>query len=348
MAPQQQNAEIVRVTLENGAEGTASTFSGSSERAAGVVVSEVAALTDRVVGCDVTKRTALTETLLAGAGAGPWHAISNLDCAMWAAYANSIGQPLYQLLGHHQNRIPAQASIDAFDTLKQYLDITERAIELGYTAVKLHMSTHPDFDIELIKTLSKRYKDGRVRFMTDHEQQHSYDEAVRIGRTMGKGPFDWFEAPLPDTDIDAYAELNRAVDIDIIPAGNTVVGLENWRAALQRNAWSRLRFDVTNAGGITTAIKAMHLAQSMNVPAELQSYAFGPGQQLNLHVMLGISGCSWFEHPFPSERYDYPVNNPVVLEADGCIKASLETGLGIDIDWDGVEANAVATFDSLA
>ena len=79
---------------------------------------------------------------------------------------------------------------------------------------------------------------------------------------MSKGPFDWLEAPLPDTDLDAYVELNRAVDVDIIPAGNTVVGLENWRIGLERKAWSRLRFNAASAGGVTTAIKAMGLARA--------------------------------------------------------------------------------------
>ena len=99
---------------------------------------------------------------------------------------------------------------------------------------------------------------------------------------------------------------------------------------------------------MTTAIKAMGLACAMEVSTEIQSYGFGPGQQVNLHVMLGMSGCSWFEHPAPSERYDYPVRNPLVLDAHGCVGAADRPGLGVDMDWDDVEGNAVVTFDSAA
>ena len=217
---------------------------------------------------------------------------------------------------------------------------------MGYRAVKLHMKTDPDFDVELIGVISESYPDGKIRFMTDHEQQPTFDEALMVGTAMSKGPFDWFEAPLVDTDLEAYAELNRAVDVDIIPAGNTLVGLENWRTALECKAWSRLRFDATNAGGVTAAIKAMELARAMDVCAEIQSYAFGPGQHINLHVMLGMAGCTWFEHPVPSERLDYPVRNPLVLDNNGFVYSNERPGLGIDVDWDDVEAKAVLTFDS--
>ena len=140
---QQLNAEIVRVTLHNGAEGEASFFSGFKGRGAGVIVREIEAVADRVIGGDSARRAELTENLLADAGPGPWEAISMLDCAMWSAYAHAIGQPLYRLLSGYRERIPAQASVDAFDTVEEYLDITKRSVALGYRAVKLHMNDVP-------------------------------------------------------------------------------------------------------------------------------------------------------------------------------------------------------------
>ncbi|MBN35777.1 MAG: hypothetical protein CMM46_13585 [Rhodospirillaceae bacterium] len=348
MDPVRMNVEIVRVTLESGAEGVASNFTGYKGRSAGSIVREVEGLADRFTGSDAGRRAALTGQLLSEAGPGPRLAISLLDCAMWGAYAEGVGQPLYRLLGGYRERIPAQASVDAFDTIEEYLDIIRRSVALGYRSVKLHMKTDPDFDVELIRVVSEIYGDGKIRFMTDHEQQHTFDEALRIGEAMSTEPFDWFEAPLPDTDLDAYVELNHAVGVDIIPAGNLVVGLESWRGALERKAWSRLRFDALNGGGVTTAVKAMGLARAMEVPVEIQSYAFGPGQLVDLHIMLGMIGCTWFEHPVPSEHYDYPLRNPIALDAHGCVGASDRPGLGADMDWDDIEANAFATFDSAA
>jgi L-alanine-DL-glutamate epimerase-like enolase superfamily enzyme len=155
------------------------------------------------------------------------------------------------------------------------------------------------------------------------------------------------EAPLPDRDIEAYVELNKAISIDVLPAGNTLLGLKNWSEGLRREAWSRLRCDPTNAGGVTTVIKAIKLAQAMSVPVELQSFGFQPTQHANLHLMLGLEGCTWFEHPAPQEPYDYATHNPLMLDSQGCVGAAEGPGLGIDMDWEQIATDAFVTFDSM-
>jgi L-alanine-DL-glutamate epimerase-like enolase superfamily enzyme len=185
-----------------------------------------------------------------------------------------------------------------------------------------------------------------LRFMVDLEECYEFDDAVRLGEALDKLPFDWMEAPLPDHDIEAYVELNKAISIDVLPAGNTLVGLKNWTDGLRRRAWSRLRCDVTNAGGVTTVLKAMKLARSMSVPVELQSFGFQPTQHANLHLMLGLGGCTWFEHPAPQEPYDYAGCNPLMLDAKGCVGAAEGPGLGVDVEWQQIETDAFETFDS--
>ena len=348
MEPERMNAEIARVTLANGAEGAASSLSGWNGREAGWIARRIEPLADALLGADAARRSDATRALLAGAGAGPWEAVSMLDCAMWDAYARATGRPLWRLLGGRRERIPAYASTEAYLSIEEYLDATRRFVALGYRAVKFHMNTDPDFDLELVRIVTRTHGDGGIRFMTDQEQQQTFDEAARLGEAMSRGPFDWLEAPLPDEDLDAYVELNRAVGVDVLPAGNTLVGLDNWRVGLERKAWSRLRFDACNAGGITTAIEAVGLARAMGVPVEIQSFGFGPAQRTNLHVMLGLGGCTWFERPAPSAPWDYPVREPLALDAQGRVGAGEGPGLGADIDWRDVEANAVARFDSAA
>jgi L-alanine-DL-glutamate epimerase-like enolase superfamily enzyme len=183
--------------------------------------------------------------------------------------------------------------------------------------------------------------------MVDLEQCYTFDEAVRLGEALDKLPFDWMEAPLPDDDLDAYVELNKAVKIDVLPAGNTLVGMKNWTDGLRRKAWSRLRCDVTNAGGVTTVLKAIELAQAMHVPVELQSFGFQPEQHANLHLMLGLDGCTWFEHPAPHAPYDYATHNPLILDPQGCVSAAEGAGLGLDMDWERIETDAFVSFDSM-
>jgi len=47
--------------------------------------------------------------------------------------------------------------------------------------------------------------------------------------------------------------------------------------------------------------------------------------------MLGVNGCSYFEHPVPFEHFEYGCANPIRIEKDGCVSAPRGPGLGLDI-----------------
>ena len=148
--PTKRNIEIVRLTLVNGAEGVASCDRALAGTKAGGVVHDIRDIGAQVLGRSVLHRTSLTESLLADAGDGPWKGISLVDGAMWGAYACSEGRPLWQILGGHQECIEAYASTVANLTIKKYLDDVERYAALGYRAIKLHLNTDPDFDLDLV------------------------------------------------------------------------------------------------------------------------------------------------------------------------------------------------------
>ena len=99
---------------------------------------------------------------------------------------------------------------------------------------------------------------------------------------------------------------------------------------------------------MTAAVKAMGLARAMGVPVEIQSFGFQPAQRVNLHVMLGMGGCTWFERPEPHAPYDHGARNPLALDAQGGVRAGEDPGLGLEMDWAAIEAGAFAAFDSAA
>ena len=338
--------EILRLTLSNGVEGIACCDTASDAPASGDVVRSLRSLGERVIGKSVGDRVGITESLLAHADEGPWEGVSLLDGAMWDAYARSENLPLWKLLGARQSEISAYASTAAHLAIDDYVDDIARCAKLGFRAVKLHLNTDPAFDLELVRAVAEQYRDSGLRFMADLEECYAFDDAVRLGRVLDGLPFDWLEAPLPDTELAAYAELNRSVSIDVLPAGNTIVGVERWRGGLETGAWSRLRCDVTNGGGITTVMKGMALARDLGVATELQSFGFQPTQYANLHLMLGAGGCSYFEQPAPSAPYEYAARQPLAVNPLGRVAANAAAGLGIDMDWDTIAGDAFECFDS--
>ena len=205
---------------------------------------------------------------------------------MWDAFGRAVDLPLYRLLGGVRERIPAYASSPVFDTVEGYLDYCRLIQGLGYPAVKFHTQCDPAFDLAMTKAVSEAFGPSGLRFMVDLEQLYSFDDAVALGRALTDMPCDWLEAPLTDTDIDAYAALRHAVGVDVIAAGNTIVELGDMADAIERGAWSRLRCDPCNVGGIQVAMKAMALAEAHGhedraaelwLPAE-------PSHQLACHV----------------------------------------------------------------
>jgi L-alanine-DL-glutamate epimerase-like enolase superfamily enzyme len=341
---------IVRLTTRGGVEGAAGVLSGDFDddgddnphRFADTFRPVIGGL----IGKNVLQREAIAADMLAARSAPIPDPESLVEIAMWDAFARDADMPLYRLLGGARERIPAYASSPVFETVAGYLDYVRLIRGMGYPAVKFHTQCDLDFDLEMTSAVSDAFASTGLRFMVDLEQVYDYESAVTLGRALSDMPCDWLEAPLDDTAIDAYAELRRAVGVDIISAGNTVIELPAMADAITRGAWSRLRCDPCNVGGISAAMKAMALAGAHGLKTELQSYGYPLSQAANLHVMLGVAGCSYFEHPVPVEHYEYACANPIRIEADGCVSAPDGPGLGLDLDWNRIERDASLVIDT--
>jgi L-alanine-DL-glutamate epimerase-like enolase superfamily enzyme len=343
---------IVRLTTRGGVEGAAGVLSGDFydeqdyDEDPHSFADTFRPVIGGLIGRNVLQREAIAADILAARTAPIPDPESLVEIAMWDAVARDADMPLYRLLGGARERIPAYASSPVFETVERYLDYVRVIQGMGYPAVKFHTQCDPDFDLEMTSSVSAAFASTGLRFMVDLEQVYDYENALRLGRALSDMPCDWLEAPLDDTAIDAYAELRRAVGVDIISAGNTVIELPAMADAIVRGAWSRLRCDPCNVGGISAATKAMALACAHGLKTELQSYGYPLSQAANLHVMLGVAGCSYFEHPVPVEHYEYACANPIRIEADGCVSAPDGPGLGLDLDWNRIERDASLVIDT--
>ncbi len=350
--PSPLHYNIVRLTTRGGVEGAAGVLSGDfyDERDTDDdphgFADAFRPVIGGLIGQNVLRHEAIAVDLLAARSAPIPDPESLLEIAMWDAVARDADTPLYRLLGAARERIPAYASSPVFETVEGYLDYVRLIRGMGYPAVKFHTQCDPDFDLEMSSAVSAAFASTGLRFMVDLEQLYDYESAVRLGGALSDMPCDWLEAPLDDTAIDAYAELRRTVGVDIISAGNTVVELPAMADAIVRGAWSRLRCDPCNVGGISAARSAMALARAHGLTTELQSYGYPLSQAANLHVMLSVPGCSYFEHPVPIEHYEYACANPIRIEADGCVSAPDGPGLGLDLDWNRIERDASLVIDT--
>jgi L-alanine-DL-glutamate epimerase-like enolase superfamily enzyme len=270
-------------------------------------------------------------------------ALSALDIAMWDLAAKQVDLPLYRLLGGAAASIPAYASTPFLGTTDAYLEATAELRNRGFRGIKFHAWGEPERDLALLHAVREAYPDSETTFMLDAEQRYDRGGAARVARAMARLQCGWLEAPLDDHDLRGYQELRRKVDLPILCSGNWIWQLPSVLGAAQAGSWDALHFDVTVCGGITAGRKLAALAEASGLGIELQSWGHTLVQAANLHLALGCGRAEWFEYAVPAASHRAAVCNPIEVDERGLVHPPSGPGLGIELDWDRVRAQALAS-----
>lgn len=264
---------------------------------------------------------------------------SAIDIALWDLQAKAAGQPLYRYLGGNRDQIEAYASTPLLDSPQEYVEFVRTLQAEGHRTIKFHVWCDLERDLALLEAIDDAFGSD-LPFMIDLEERYSYDDALTIARRLESMNCIWLEAPLPDTDLNGYAELRQQTDTPILPAGNTLTSPELMQFGLDANAWDAMRTDVTYAGGFTAARSIAALAQQQGKSLELQSWGYTLSQAANLHLMLSIDNSRYFEQPVPYTSHEAG-SQTVIRTEDSQVQAPDGPGLGIEVDWPAVRKHAV-------
>lgn len=335
---------LVRVVDQDGYEGVGASPSYSTGRFDLSVFESLRVLTPRVLGKDELMREALWHELQDFALPVLPTAQSAIDVALWDLVARRAGLPLYQLLGGARTKLRAYASTPLMPDVAAYVALVEELADQGFGAVKFHAWCQPDRDLEMLRAVHLAHADRGLDLMHDAEQRYDRRSALRVARELEAMSFTWLEAPLPDVDLDGYAELRRRVRVPILPGGNTILDVCQLNDALKLEPWDAVRFDVTIAGGITPARRLASLADAWGLWTELQSWGYTLIQAANLHFGLAFANTGYFESPVPYEPYEFGGANPIRIDPDGFVSPPAGPGLGIEIDWEQIGAATAASF----
>ena len=269
-------------------------------------------------------------------------ATSLFDIAMHDGKAKSEDLPLYQVFGAARHNVSAYASSPLLPTDQAYVDYCHDMLKLGYRAIKIHPYCVFDDDVRLVKNLVEEFAEKETKFSLDVDGMYSFDQALRMGKTLDEVGWEFFEAPLPDTDLSGYKMLADALDLDVICGGNTLPHPQLIEFALEMGAWDRSRFDVTGIGGFTGASEVAELTKAHGKTCEVQSWGYTLTQAANLHFMLAHPHCTNFEQATPFERHDFGALQVIRPDANGCVRPSDLPGLGVEMDWDRIEPSVYA------
>lgn len=335
---------VVRIYTDDGVEGVAGVSNYTSHDYDRYTAETLRHIIPDLIGLNPLQREDVAHRLRPRVFPLSPGAMAVIDIALWDLIGQVAGLPVWQLLGGARDRILSYGSTPLLADVPSYLDFVDELIGQGYRAIKFHSWCDPLRDLELVRAVRKHHPGNDIAFMLDVENNYDRASALRVARELEELDFTWFEAPLPDHDIEGYCELTRRVRVPILPSGNWVQDLPSFANGLQKRAWTAARTDATICGGITTAQKVMAMAQAAGMQCEIMCWGFTLISAANLHLMLGCPNATYYEQPVPYEAYEYGMNDVLRTGEDGYVRAPSGPGLGVGVDW---KAMASATIHNV-
>ena len=339
---------VVRVRTDDGVEGVGATWNATSFEFDRYTAEAMRHLIPILIGKDPLEREAILHEMRPRVFPLPGGALAPIEVALFDLAAQQAGMPLYRFLGGTRDRLPAYASPPLLDDVPAYLDFVAECLDGGIRAIKFHTWCDPVRDLALARAVRREHPDHGIDFMLDVENNYTREEAMRAGHELVDLGFRWFEAPLPDNDLEGYRALVRELSIPILPSGNWIQDLSFFDEAIRTRTWSAARTDVTMMGGIAQARKAAVLAREAGLDCEFMAWGYNLAAAANLHLMLAVENCSYFEQAMPYEPFEFAMIDVIRPGPDGLVRAPTRPGLGLRVDWAEMEAVAFHTVESRA
>jgi L-alanine-DL-glutamate epimerase-like enolase superfamily enzyme len=182
-----------------------------------------------------------------------------------------------------------------------------------------------------------------IPLMLDANHWYSRAQALQLGRALQALGYYWFEEPMEEASISSYRWLAEQLEIPVI-GPESAAGRVHTRAEwIVAGACDIVRVGVNDTGGITPAMKIVHLADAFNMEAEVHGGGSG-----NLAVLGAMHNGRWYERGLLHPQLDYEAVPPHLgslidaVDERGEIAMPQRPGLGDDLRLDYIEDNVVA------
>jgi L-alanine-DL-glutamate epimerase-like enolase superfamily enzyme len=168
-------------------------------------------------------------------------------------------------------------------------------------------------------------------------------EALIVGRELERLRFYWYEEPLPNTDMDGYKELCRALDLPVAATETLYyANPAHFVPYLKDGIVDIVRTDALR--GITLAKKVSDLCEAFNVKCELHGWGYATSQFANLHVAGASRNSDFFEKMEPGELYNLCATDTVEIDKEGFVHLPTKPGLGLGFDLEEIKKHEIAEF----
>ena len=286
--------------------------------------------------------------------------IGPIDIALWDFAGKHYDAPIHELLGTYRRTMPAYASTyhgdenGGLDSPAAFADFAEECRDMGYGGFKIHgwggsdASRDLDREIATVHAVGEAVGDEMDLMHDPACELETFADALQLGRALDEEGFYWYEDPFRDGGISGHAHRNLRGKLDTpILQTEHVRGLELKSDFAAGESTDFLRADPEYDGGITGAMKIAHVAEGFGIDVEF--HAPGPAQR---HCIAATRNTNYYElalvHPEAANTqppvYEGDYSDMIdTIDADGRVSVPEGSGLGVEYDWDYIEANATGS-----
>jgi len=319
---------------------------------------QVSSYADYLVGKNPLKRERHWSEIKRGMRKYDRMGIGPIDIALWDLAGKHADKPIHELLGTYRERIPAYASTyhadnnGGLDSPEAYADFAEECLELGYQGFKIHgwggSDEWRDIDreIETVHAVGERVGDEMDLMLDPACEYETFGDALKVGKACDEQDFFWYEDPYRDGGISQHGsrKLRQSIDTPLLLTEH-IRGLEPFTDFIASEATDFVRGDPEYDGGITGAIKRARIAEGFGL--DIETHAPGPAHR---HYIAAIRNANYYEvalvHPNckntqpPIYKCGYSDMIETIAD-DGTVPVPDGPGLGVEYDWEYIEANEV-------
>ncbi|NLX44072.1 MAG: mandelate racemase/muconate lactonizing enzyme family protein, partial [Chloroflexi bacterium] len=165
-------------------------------------------------------------------------------------------------------------------------------------------------------------------------------EVIRLARALEPYGLAWMEDPMPWWDIEGHRLVTRAIDVPTA-AGEELYLLSGFRQMIETRAVDILHPDLLTSGGMLETKRIADYGEEYGLPTALHFAGSPIAFMANVHCAAAVSSFVALENhaldlPFWQDLVT-GLDNPLIV--DGYAMVPDAPGLGVDLDYQGIEAN---------
>jgi len=256
-----------------------------------------------------------------------------VDIALYDLAGKALDVPVYTLLGG-LSRGEAPIALELGITRPEDMPrMTARLLEMGAKAIKVHVGISPREDIRAIKALKDSVGDCAA-IRADANGHYTTAEAIEVLRKVEKCELEYFEQPLPKSNLDGLRRIRQRLEVPIA-ADESVWTPQDALEICKANAADVINIKITRVGGLNKAMKISHIAEAAYVKCHVGcEFEFGIATAAKAHLALSLPKiplAAAGEFTEIVTLRDNIVREPTPISR-GFIKPSNKPGLGVELD----------------